>query len=81
MINESSIPDFLKPRPANRRVISDMATLLDEYEKQFNDSISTECLYFSDEEWCTILKECLSKKKSFSEVTGIYFDYEEDEDE
>lgn len=74
---EAELPELLKKDYSNveipeiRRLVD---RLLDEYEEKFNEQISTEELIMKDEELAAVLKKCLKENKTFSEVTGIYFD-------
>ena len=77
-MDEFRIPDILKPR--DDVPVPEMARLFDLYEERFGKKIATAGLYFSDEEYCRIVKKCLKRNKTFAEVTGIPDEVGEDEE-
>ncbi len=65
-------PFFFKPDPNGH---SKMNRLLSKYEEKFHCGVPTEPSLFTEDEWCTILEECIRENETFEELTG--FRYEE----
>lgn len=66
--------EWLFKKDDSNTKVPEVCGLLKEYEEKFNEQISTEELIMKDEELAAVLKKCLKENKTFSEVTGIYFD-------
>lgn len=76
-MTEYQIPEFLRRKPdEKRKELSRFVKLLDIYEGKFNCAPPTEPSLFTEDEWCTILEECIRENKTFQELTG--FKYEKD---
>ena len=69
------IQDFLRPENIDNRPDKFMEAL-NRYIEHFGDGPITEPSTYTDEEWISILNECIEKNITVWELTGEEYDFE-----